>query len=307
MAEVKNTLARQEQAVSTTDMKVSQYFGQESVKKMLKSTLGNEKLMQRFVADVIAAASVNPDLQDCDKGSVLSGALLANSMQLSVAPSLGLCYLVPFKDKKAGQKRAVFVVGYRGLLQLAMRSGYYKDIDAFEVREGEYLGRDADTGKPRFKFVEDDVARNTLPVVGYMAYFEYLNGFKKVLYWSKEQMIQHADTYSAAFSKNAVTGKYPKLSFADYEAGKVPADEMWKYSSFWYKEFDSMAKKTMLRQLISKWGVMSVEMQNAFENDKDEDADPDIGNDDIAADILFGQNEVHISPDQYSVDGQDTK
>lgn len=123
------------------------------------------------------------------------------------------------------------------------------------------------SGKPRFKFIEDDDEAEKLPVIGYMAYFEYLNGFKKVLYWSKEKMVRHADRYSPAFSLNATGGKYPKVSFADYEAGNYPPEDAWKYSSFWYKDFQAMAFKTMIRQLISKWGVMSVDMQKAYDTD----------------------------------------
>ena len=80
-------------------------------------------------------------------------------------------------------------------------------------------------------------------------------------------MLAHADQYSKAFSLKATGGRYPKVSYADYVAGKVPDNEMWKYSSFWYKDFDGMAYKTMLRQLISKWGIMSIEMQTAIDND----------------------------------------
>ena len=97
--------------------------------------------------------------------------------------------------------------------------------------------------------------------------FEYLNGFQKILYWSKSQMIKHADKYSPAFSAGATSGKYPKVSFADYEAGKYDKNDEWLYSSFWYKNFDGMAKKTMLRQLISKWGIMSTDMVQAMESD----------------------------------------
>lgn len=97
--------------------------------------------------------------------------------------------------------------------------------------------------------------------------FEYLNGFRKTLYWSKNKMLAHADKYSQAFSVNATEGKYPKVSFADFEAGKVAEKDMWLYSSYWYKDFDGMAYKTMLRRLISKWGIMSIEMQQAYEKD----------------------------------------
>jgi len=127
-----------------------------------------------------------------------------------------------------------------------------------EVRDGEYLGKDPTTGKPRFQFIENDDEREARPVIGYLAYFEYLNGFRKTLFWSKQKMMNHADQNSPAFSA---------LAMQQIEAGQVPPDEMWKYSSFWYKDFDAMAKKTMLRQLISKWGIMSIDMQQAYVQD----------------------------------------
>lgn len=150
------------------------------------------------------------------------------------------------------------MLGYKGYVQLALRSGQYKDLDVMVIKQGEYMGKDPDTGKARFKFIEDDDVRDALPTVGYMAYFEYMNGFRKVLYWSKEKMMTHADTYSPAFSRKG---------YEDLLAGKVPQSEMWRYSSFWYKNFDDMAKKTMLRQLISRWGVMSIDIQTALEHD----------------------------------------
>lgn len=100
-------------------------------------------------------------------------------------------------------KKAQFILGYHGYIQMALRTGQYRDLGVMEIRQGEYLGRDPSTGKPRFKFEEDDCIRMELPVVGYMAYFEYLNGFQKVLYWSRQKMMTHADTYSKAFSAEA--------------------------------------------------------------------------------------------------------
>ena len=94
--------------------------------------------------------------------------------------------------------------------------------------------------------------------MGYIAHFEYINGFEKTLYWTADQMMAHADKYSPAFSAK----EYQKLL-----NGEIPQEDMWKYSSFWYKDFDGMAKKTMLRQLISKWGIMTVEMTTAYERD----------------------------------------
>lgn len=139
-----------------------------------------------------------------------------------------------------------------------MRSGQYKDLDVIEIHEGEYKGRDKNTGKQLFEFIQDESERRLKPVIGYLGYFELLNGFTKKLYVSKEEMEEHADKYSKAFN----LADYRKL-----QAGQIPEKDMWKYSSFWYKNFDAMAFKTILRQLISKWGIMSIEMQDAYTRD----------------------------------------
>lgn len=229
-----------------------------SMQKLIANALHDPARCARFTASIVSAVSVNQALQNCDRNTVISGALLGESLNLSPSPQLGQYYLVPFNNKKKGIQDAQFVLGYKGYVQLALRSGQYKSINVEIVKQGEYKGRDPMTGDPRFKFLEDDDEWERLPVIGYMASFEYLNGFRKVLYWSKEKMMNHADRYSAAFSRKA---------YENLIAGNIPQGEMWKYSSFWYKDFDSMAKKTMLRQLISKWGIMSVDMQVAYESD----------------------------------------
>ena len=120
------------------------------------------------------------------------------------------------------------------------------------------------TEEIEINLIDDDDVRDVTPTVGYYAMFELVNGFRKAIYWSKKKMLNHADKYSAAFSKEATNGKYPKVSFADYESGNFDPNTAWLYSSFWYKDFDGMAFKTMLRNLISKWGIMSVELQSAY-------------------------------------------
>ena len=110
----------------------------------------------------------------------------------------------------------------------------------------------------RSLFIEDDDKRDSLPTIGYMAYFELLNGFRKTVYWTKNKMIRHADTYSQAFNAQ---------KYDDYISGKIPQDELYKYSSFWYKNFTEMAFKTLLRYLLSQWGIMSIEMQKAIDLD----------------------------------------
>ncbi len=235
---------------------------------LIHNTLKDPKRANRFIAAVSSAVAVNPQLQECDAGTILSAALLGESLNLQPSPQLGQYYMVPFKSKAKYDRqgnlidpectKAQFILGYKGYIQMALRSGEYADLDVIDIKEGEYLGKDKFTGKPQFSFIEDDDYRESLPTVGYMAYFEYLNGFRKVIYWSKDKIISHADQFSQAFSASA----YTKL-----QNNEIPEKDMWKFSSFWYKDFDTMAKKTLLRQLISKWGIMSTEMVTAMESD----------------------------------------
>lgn len=231
----------------------------------------------RFVSSIISAVQANPALQECTNASIFSGALLGESLKLSPSPQLGQYYLVPYKKKKktvdtqtgreiwTEESLAQFQIGYKGMLQLAIRSGYYKKINVLPIKEGELIRFNPLEEEIEVRLIEDEEERENTKTIGYYAMFEYLNGFRKALYWSKSKMLKHADRYSMAFSKDA-TGK--KVSFEDYEAGKYNEKDAWMYSSFWYKDFDEMANKTMLRQLISKWGIMSIELQNAFEADQ---------------------------------------
>ena len=261
---VKNSLVQQSKKQT-----FSAYLTQDAVKNKISQMIGG-KDGQRFITAVISAVSTNPALAECDHGSILSAAMLGESLKLSPSPQLGQYYMVPFEDKKRGCKVATFVLGYKGYIQLAIRSGYYKKLNVIAIKEGELLKYDPLNEEIDVALIEDEEIRENAPTIGYYAMFEYNNGFRKTMYWSKKKMLAHADKYSPAFSVGPVKArdsKYDKLSFADYEAGKVPKGNLWLYSSFWYKDFDGMAYKTMLRQLISKWGIMSIEMQTAFERD----------------------------------------
>ena len=244
----------------------SAFLTSDAIKNRINSMVGG-KDGQRFISAVISAVSVNPGLTECDHATILSAALLGESLKLSPSPQLGQYYLVPFNDKKRNTKVAQFQLGYKGYIQLAIRSGYYKKLNVLAIKEGELIRFDALNEEIEVKLIEDDTAREQAKTIGYYAMFEYTNGFKKAMYWSREKMIAHADKYSPAFSKDATGGKYPKVSFEDFLAGKVKESDMWLYSSFWYKDFDGMAYKTMLRQLISKWGIMSIDMQQAMDSD----------------------------------------
>lgn len=255
------------------------YLTRAEVKNQVMQIVG-EKSIDRFVVSIASAVQANPALAECTNKSILSAALLGCALNLVPSPQLGQFYLVPYKKteyainpntgkkEKVEIKEAQFQLGAKGYKQLAMRSGQYKDIDVIAIKQGEYLGRDKLTGKYRFNFIEDEDIRDELPVIGYMAYFELLNGFFKQIYWTKSKMEKHADTYSKAFSL---------IKYKELLEGKIPENELWKYSSFWYKDFDAMAEKTMIKQLISKWGIMSIEMERAINSDDaiiDDDGNP---------------------------------
>lgn len=249
---VANQLANRPQKTGFTA-----YLTNEAVKNQITKVVGGAN-STRFISNIISAVQINPQLQECTNNSILSAALQAEALKLPPSPQLGFVWMVPFNNRKKGVKEAQFIVSAKGYKQLAMRSGEYVDIDCIYIKEGEYKGRDKYTGKQKFEFIEDDDVREELPVIGYLAYFETKNGFRKQIYWSKAKMEQHADKYSQAFSLKAAR---------DLREGKIPPSEMWKYSSYWYTAFDEMAEKTMIKQLLSKWALLTTEIATALETD----------------------------------------
>ena len=208
----------------------------DDVKNLVQNAVG--KNSQRFAASIISAVSTNPALQECIQSSILSAALLGESLNLSPSPQLGQYYLVPFKDKERGTV-AQFILGYKGYIQLAIRSGQYKKLNVLAIKKGEMIRYDALNEEMFVNLIQDEEVRENTETVGYYAMFEYVNGFRKSIYWSKSKMENHAIKYSKGYQAK-------------------------KGYTFWEKDFDSMAMKTMLRQLISKWGIMSIDMQTAF-------------------------------------------
>ena len=224
---------------------LSAYLTKDAVRDQINKVVGG-KDGQRFISAIVSATTVNSTLQECTNQSILSAALLGESLKLSPSPQLGHYYLVPFNDKEKG-KVAQFQLGYKGYIQLAIRSGQYKKMNVMSIKEGEleYFDPLNEDIKINLK-IDDWDEREKLPTIGYYAFFELTNGFRKALYWSRSQMEGHAFKYSQGY-------KNDKLRGTAY--------------TFWSKDFDGMAYKTMLRQLISKWGIMSIEMQSAFEGD----------------------------------------
>ena len=228
-----------------------------SIKARINEVVG--KNAQSFMTSIVSAVSANPALQECEPATILSAAFLGEGLKLSPSPQLGQYYMVPYDNKKKGVKQAQFQLGYKGYIQLAIRSGYYRKINVIAIKDGELVHFDPLNEDIEVNLIDDYEVRESKETIGYYAMFEYTSGFRKAIYWPKSKMLCHADRFSKAFSKE----KYKELL-----AGQIPEKDMWKYSSFWYKDFDAMAYKTMLRQLISKWGVMSVDLQKAYEADE---------------------------------------
>ena len=258
---VQNSLAKSQK------MDFSAYITQDAAKRIINKTLGG-KSGTRFISSIASAVQATPALQECTNPSILSAALLGEALNLSPSPQLGQFYMVPYRNN--GVMEAQFQLGYKGYIQLAVRSGYYKRLNVMAIKEGELVRYDPLNEEIEVNLIEDDIVREETPTTGYFAMFEYENGFKKTMYWSKQKMLSHADKYSQAFHMNAVesdNSRRQRVSYEDYLKGNYPKSDEWKYSSFWYKDFDGMAMKTMLRQLISKWGIMSIDLQTAVDKD----------------------------------------
>lgn len=237
------------------------YLTQDAVKKQINSIVGG-KNGTRFISSIVSAVQTTPALQECTNPSILSAALLGEALNLSPSPQLGQFYMVPFDNKKKGCKEAQFQLGYKGYIQLAKRSGVYKKINVISIKEGELISYNPLEEELEVNLIEDDYERENTPTIGYYAMFEEVNGYRHSIYWSKQKMLAHAEKYSFAFYKNGGAKSLELL-----EQGKIPEKDLWKYSSFWFKDFDGMAHKTMLRQLISKWGTMSIDLQKAIDKD----------------------------------------
>lgn len=208
----------------------------------LRKVMG--KKAESFITSVTSLVANNTLLQDCDPLTVMYSATKATALGLPFDPNLGLAYCIPYENRRKGVKEAQFQLGYKGMVQLALRSGQFKRLNVTDVRDGEFGGIDLLTGDIRLNYVGD---RDDKPVVGYVAYFQLVNGFEKALYWTKAQCERHGKRYSQTYA-----------SRTDYV----------RNSSKWTTDFDAMAKKTVLKQLLSKYAPMSVEMQMGVQADQ---------------------------------------
>lgn len=203
-------------------------FKQDSVQARFQRMLG--KKAPGFISSVLTVVSQNKLLQNVDMRTVLSAASIAASLDLPILPSLGRAWIVPYKGV------AQFQIGYLGYVELAQRSGLYKSINVNTVYEGEVVKWNKFTEELTYGEQEGDAA------IGYCASFELLNGFRKVVYWTKDAVIKHAKRFSKSYNSS---------------------------SSPWQSDFDAMAMKTVLAYTLRHWGPMSIEMQKAMAEDMD--------------------------------------
>lgn len=213
-------------------------------KEYLQQVLGNKA--SSFVNNITAIVANDKKLQECTPMSCIYAGIKATALDLPLDPNLGFAYVIPFRNSKEGKTEAQFQIGYRGFIQLAMRTGLFRTINVREVKEGEIVDEDFISGELKFKKLPDDI-RPAAKTVGFVAFFRLLNGFEKMNYMSVQEVEQHAKRYSQTYSSNK-----------DYI----------RSASKWTTDFDAMAKKTVLKLLLSKYAPLSVEMQNAINNDQ---------------------------------------
>lgn len=216
-----------------------------AVRANIQSVVGANQT-EKFIASVVSAVQTNKQLAECTNSSIFSAALLGQALNLSPSPQLGQFYMVPYKDRKTGVSEAQFQLGAKGYVQLAIRSGSYKKLVTSTIKKGELKHYNPITEEIVFEPIMDAKYRESLPTVGYYGKMVLTNGFEKEIFWPREKMEEHAKRYSQGYKNDVQKG-------TSY--------------TFWSKDFDSMGLKTILRQLISKWGVMSIDLQRAYESD----------------------------------------
>ena len=242
----------------------SAFISGKTMQSTIQTALGTPARAASFTSNLISVRSATPQLQNCGMDSIVTAALMGESMNLSLP--LGQYAIVPYGDK------ARFQITAKGLAQMAMRTNEYVDIDVLDVREGEYIGRNQRTRQPLFQWVEDDDQRESLPLSGFYAFFELKNGFFKSLYWTYEKILRHADRYSKAFNYE----KYKALLNGDLSPKE---SEKLRNGTPWYDVPDSeahqkMCKKTLLIQLLnSGFAPMSSEMISAIHADTEPDSE----------------------------------
>lgn len=227
--DIKQGIAKQELKPSDKELSLEGLLSRESIRAKFSAILG--KKSAGFISSIISVANASNSLKAVDPKSIIASAAIAATLDLPINPSLGFAHIVPYKGK------AQFQMGWRGFVQLGIRTGQYKTMNAAEVYEGELKSWNRITGE-----IDIDIdGKKSDKVIGYVAFFRLINGFEKYSYMTVDQAYRHGKRYSQAFDK---------------EGGR------------WKQDFDAMAKKTVLKLLLSKYGILSIEMQTAISADQ---------------------------------------
>lgn len=244
MAKANNSLIGNNQNNLTTGINgtgipaLKSLLATDAIRRQMKSLLGDKA--GHFMMAIVGVVEGTPQLQGCDPQSIINSAIASATLDLPIEKNLGYAYIVPYKDK------AQFQLGYKGYIQLALRSGQYKYINSIEIKEGELENYNLLTGEFTFKFIEDINQRLEAKTIGYASYIEFTNGFRNTLFMTKEQINNHAKEYSQSYAYDLRKG---------YK------------NSNWSTNFDSMALKTVLKLNLSKFGALSVSVQRALQLD----------------------------------------
>ena len=246
----------QDMVAKTTNQQVAP--AQQSVNQLMNSMLDGEKLRGRFnellgnrsaqfVSSLVSMVNADQNLQRAfyeAPMTVIHAGLKAAAFDLPIDQNLGYAYIVPFKNNKkdadgnwSSKMEANFILGWKGMHQLALRTGAYKTINVVDIREGELKSYNRLTEEADIEFIEDDDLRESKPVIGYLGYYRLVNGAEKTIYMTVKQIENH----EKKFRKGQYMGQG------------------------WKNDFDAMARKTVYRKLIGKWGVMSIQYQSAQE------------------------------------------
>lgn len=239
----KQTQKTQEVAAQSVTGMINGILDRDGMRKRFDELLG--KRAPQFISSIVSMVNADKNLQQAFYESpmtVIQSALKAAMFDLPIDQSLGYAYIVPFKNykKDTGTKKmeATFILGWKGMHQLALRTGAYKTINVVDVREGELKSYNRLTEEVEIDFEEDEEARNALPVIGYVGYYRLVNGAEKTIYMS----VKAIEAHEKKFRKGEYQGKG------------------------WRDDWDAMARKTVYRQLIGKWGVMSIDYQTRDES-----------------------------------------
>jgi recombination protein RecT len=245
---LKNQLSSKQDApkqVSAQNLGLKSLLNTPTMQKKFEQVLS--KKAPQFMASVLNLYNGDPNIQAAEPMSIVSSAMVAASLDLPIDKNLGYAWIVPFYDSKKGHKAAQFQLGYKGYIQLALRTGQYKGINVIPVREGELVKWNRLTEEVELNLE----AATSEKVIGYCGYFKLINGFEKTVYWTRDEVEAHRIKHNKAKDKKSL-------------------------NNVWKSDYDVMAMKTVLRNMLGKWGILSVEMQTAVSEDEKEPEIKDI-------------------------------